>query len=98
LWQVFLVQLFVVLWNVYFGSSSDGGGTVIAKDEAALKMMRKCADSLNLSSHFVVSKKDGVLVELPMAADMEVHRGRDNRLYARLALNELLLKRLIASI
>lgn len=61
--------------------SSDGGYHVVAKDEEAVNMMRMCANDLNLSTHYVVSKKDNKLVELPMAADMEVHRGRDSRLY-----------------
>eukprot|EP01127_Copromyxa_protea_P020893 TRINITY_DN703_c1_g1_i2.p1 TRINITY_DN703_c1_g1~~TRINITY_DN703_c1_g1_i2.p1 ORF type:complete len:1017 (-),score=227.10 TRINITY_DN703_c1_g1_i2:65-3115(-) len=61
--------------------SADGADTVLNTDPEASKIMLQTADILGLKEHYVCEHSRTNAVKLAAAADIELHKGLDNRYY-----------------
>lgn len=61
--------------------SADGADTVLNSAPEGSKLMLQAAEILNLKEHFVCEHARFNAVKLAAAADIELHKGLDERFY-----------------
>lgn len=81
-WRLVAVAILPIDDKTLVYGSDDCGGTVHAKDIECNELMRQLGINLNVAEHQVKCRKPPhSIVTVAGPADLEVHRGRDGRIY-----------------